>query len=69
MDWTSVKVGGYYRITYPNRHNDRRHFGRVVKAVRALPIGDFELAFKNGVKVKYHCCWLEPVSVAVVSGI
>ena len=65
MESTSVKVGGYYRITYPNKHNDDRHFGRVVKAVRALPMGDFELEFKNGVKVTYHCTWLAPVNVAV----
>lgn len=65
MNWTSVKVGDYYRITYPNKYHDKRHFGRVVRAVRAIPMGDFELAFPNGVKVTYHGSWLEPVSVAV----
>ncbi len=56
-----VTIGEKYTITYPNEYHNRRHFGKVVTAVKALPCGDYEVKFKNGVRFTYHATWLEPV--------
>lgn len=64
MDWTLVRVGGSYRITYPNQRRGARDEGKVARVVRALPSGDFELEFPSGRKAMYHGSWLEPVAKA-----
>ena len=61
MNWLDIEVGLEYRITYPNENNDKRHEGKVATVVRAMPMGDFVLKFKNGKTTIYHGSWLEPV--------
>ena len=56
-----VTIGEKYTITYPNKYHNKRHFGKEVTVTRALPCGDFEVKFKNGVTSEYHATWLEPV--------